>query len=78
MATSIVKVYNSRYNELAAGVKVSLGFDGIMSLGFTRDVYTDSNGVAVVEHSGTGNCTVYVNGSRKDDFYAPGSITVTI
>lgn len=78
MATSIVKVYNSRYNELAAGVKVSLHFNGIMSLGFTRDVCTDNNGVAVIEHSGTGNCTIYVDGGKKEEFYAPGSVTITI
>ena len=78
MATSIVKVYNSRYNEWTANVRVELGWDGIRNLGFSRTVYTNNNGIAEIDHSATGECTVYINGQRTTSFYAPGSITVTI
>ena len=79
MATSIVKVYNSRYNEWADNARVELQWDGIRNLGFSRTVYTNRNGVAEIDHSSTGECTVYVNGQKtRTTFYAPNTITVTI
>ena len=78
MATSIIKIYNSRYNEWAEGVRVALAFSGFTNLGSTADFMTDANGTAIIEHSATGNCTVYANGRKVDQFYAPGSLTITI
>jgi hypothetical protein len=79
MATSIVKVYNSRYKEWAENVRVELGWNGIVNLGFSKTVYTNRNGVAEIDHSATGDCTVYINGQRTSTtFYAPDTVTVTI
>lgn len=50
------------------GARVALGF----SNGVTDSVYTDSDGEAVIEHSTTGNATVYVNGQDKGSMNAPG------
>jgi hypothetical protein len=79
MATSIVKVYNSRYSEWADNVRVELHWDGIMNLGFSQTVYTNRNGIAEIDHAASGTCTVYIDGRKTNHtFYAPGSTTVTI
>ncbi|MEE9356311.1 MAG: hypothetical protein V3U75_12035 [Methylococcaceae bacterium] len=51
------------------GKKVTLGF----SSGTTSPAYTDFEGKAVIEHASTGRATVYVNGSDKGTFNAPGT-----
>ena len=56
------------------GTKVVLGFNG----GMTKPAYTDRDGRAVVEHSSTGRATVYVSGSSKGTFQAPGTFVATI
>ena len=56
------------------GTRVRLGF----SLGVTKDFFTDRDGVAIVEHPSTGKATVYVSGSDKGSFNAPGTFVVTI
>lgn len=56
------------------GTRVTLGF----SLGVTKDFFTDRDGLAIVEHASTGKATVYVSGSDKGSFNAPGTFVVTI
>jgi hypothetical protein len=79
MATSIVKVYNSRYSEWAENVRVELVWSGISNLGSSESVLTNRNGIAEINHTATGNCTVYIDGRKANEtFYAPGSITITL
>lgn len=54
------------------GARVSLGF----STGVTRDVFTDRDGVALLEHATVGRAEVYVNGKRCGSFRAPGETAV--
>lgn len=61
MATSIVKVYNSRYGQWEENAKVVLGWNGFINLGMSRPFYTNSNGVAILEHTATGEAEIYVN-----------------
>lgn len=56
------------------GARVVLGF----SNGVTDSVYTDSDGEAVIEHLGSGNATVYVNGQDKGSMNTPGRKLVFI
>ena len=56
------------------GTRVTLGF----SLGVTKDFFTDRDGLAIVEHTSTGKATVYVSGSDKGSFNAPGTFVATI
>lgn len=46
--------------------------------GMTKDFFTDRDGMAIVEHASTGKATVYVSGSDKGFFNAPGTFVVTI
>jgi hypothetical protein len=71
MLTSKITVY--RNNKLVKGVRVVLEFTGFASLGFTRDFYTNSDGVAYVEHGSKGNANVYLDGKKVGSIYAPGS-----
>jgi hypothetical protein len=73
MATSIIKVYNTRAGRPEPNAKVVLGWNGIANLGHSSPAYTDSNGTAVVNHSSTGEATVYVNGKEMNQkIYTPG------
>ena len=74
MDTSIVKVYNSKYGKWEKNARVVLGF----SFGMTKPVFTNSNGVAEVKHSTTGQATIYVNGKTFEKMKTPGAHTVTI
>lgn len=65
MATSIVKVYDSRAGKWLKNAKVVLGWNGFVNLGMSKPTYTNSDGIAEVNHSATGNATIYVNGKRK-------------
>jgi len=56
------------------GMKVSLGF----STGVSKPSFTDRDGVAIVEHASTGKAIVYVRGSNKGTFHAPGKFVVTL
>ncbi len=56
------------------GKKVTLGF----STGLTKAFFTDKEGMAIVEHSSKGKATVYVSGSNKGTFRAPGTYVVTL
>jgi hypothetical protein len=59
------------------GTRVSIGFTGLLG-GMTKNFYTDAYGVALVEHSSTGNADVYVSGTKKGSFHAPGETVVFI
>ena len=56
------------------GAKVVLGFSG----GMTKPAYTDSQGIAVVEHASTGRADVYVSGSKVGSLQSPGETAVFI
>ncbi|MDM8543852.1 hypothetical protein QUF90_22485 [Desulfococcaceae bacterium HSG9] len=53
--------------------KVVLGFNA----GMTKPAYTDNRGTVTIEHSSTGNATVYVSGKKCGTFHAPGRTSVT-
>ena len=59
------------------GTKVVLGFTSIIG-GMTKPAYTDSSGLALVEHSSTGNADVYVSGTKVGSLHAPGETVVFI
>jgi len=58
----------------ASGAKVSMGFSG----GFTKNFFTDRNGVATIAHASRGRASVYVRGSNKGSFQAPGEFVAFI
>lgn len=70
MPTSKITVYKNR--RLAKGVKVSLEYSGFTQMGFTKKFLTNSDGVAYVEHSSTGQANVYLDGSKKGSMKTPG------
>jgi len=78
MKTSIVKVYNSQYGKWESNVKVRLSWSGFVNLGMSSPVYTDRNGTAIIEHSATGQATVFVNGREVGRMQTPGDWTVRI
>ena len=59
------------------GTKVVLGFTSLLG-GMTKPAYTDAYGIALVEHSSTGNADIYVSGSKRGSFHAPGETAVFI
>lgn len=59
----------------ATGKRVSLDFH---YGGITKGFYTDRKGVALIEHSSRGKATIYVSGSNKGTFNAPGETVVFI
>ena len=79
MATYRSVVYvQYKSGSKASGIKVQLGFSGLLSGGMTSSYYTDSSGRAIVEHSSRGTATVYVKGSKRGTFQAPGETVVFI
>lgn len=59
------------------GAKVTLGFGGLFG-GVTKAFYTDRDGRAIIEHASKGNATIYVRGSKRGTFKAPGETVVFI
>jgi hypothetical protein len=78
MPTSIIKVYDKRYGKWYENAKVALGWNGIVNLGMSKNVYTGSDGRAVIDHSATGKAEVYINGSHVGYMQTPGSATFEI
>ncbi len=78
MATSIIKVYNSKYGRWESRAKVVLGWDGFVNSGMSGQVYTNDHGEAVINHSATGEATVYINGKKQGKMRTPGAATFTI
>lgn len=70
MPTSKITVY--RNNRPAGNVKVTLEYTGFTQMGFTKAHYTNSDGIAFVQHSSTGNANVYIDGRKKGTLYTPG------
>jgi len=66
-----------RDGSKASGVRVALGFSHPLG-GVTRDAYTDSYGIALIEHLGRGRADVYVSGSRRGSLNAPGETVVFV
>ena len=73
MAESVIVVQRNG-GGYVKGARVRLGF----TFGLTDTVYTDSDGEAVVEHSSTGQATVYVNGAKRGTMNTPGRKLVFI
>ena len=73
MPSSTVLVYYGDGSP-ARHTRVVLGFSG----GMTQPGYTDDRGAAQIDHVGTGTATVYVDGSARGTFHAPGRTTVTL
>ncbi len=77
--TTTVIVYKDG-KRVGSGYKVSLEFVGGLSVsGFTKNFYTNSDGIAYVEHASEGTVKVYVDGNWSDHQTkgkAPGKISV--
>jgi hypothetical protein len=80
MATSIVKVYNTRRGCFAQGQRVALGWDdNLMNIGISKNHFTDKNGKVEIEHGTVkGIADVYVNGQKRGEMRTPGSETIEI
>ena len=78
MNTSIVKVYDSKYGKWLKNAKVVLGWNGFVNLGMSKPSYTNSSGLAEINHSSTGEATIYVDGKKVGKMKTPGSTTITI
>jgi len=78
MATSIIKVYDLSYSQWKKDARVALGWDGCTSLGTSDKVYTNNDGIAIIDHSATGEATIYVDGKIVGKMDTPGSATVEI
>ncbi len=78
MATSIVKVYDTRLGQWKRDAKVVLSWNGFVNLGMSDAVYTDREGSAIINHSATGEADIYVDGSKVGKLYTPGSTTVQV
>lgn len=75
-ATEVVIYKNGKP---ASGLRVSLEFG--WSGGFTKDFYTNSQGIARVEHDSEGRVKVYIDGNHSKygiTGYAPGRIPVNL
>lgn len=70
MVTTRIEVY--RNGKPAKNIKVCLEYTGFTQMGFTKNFYTNSEGVAYVEHSSTGRANVYLNGIKKGSLTTPG------
>lgn len=71
MPTSKISVH--RNGQPAANIKITLEYTGLTQSGFTSPAYTNSDGIALVEHSSTGKANVYINGSKIRSIDTPGS-----
>lgn len=58
----------------AKGVKVEMPING----GSCKGAFVDSSGKAVISHSSSGAAKVYIHGSLRGEFRAPGSIAVDV
>ena len=72
MPQSTIKVQKS--GKPLSGARVVLSFSG----GHTNEAYTDGEGTAKVEHSTSGEATIFVNGNEAKKMRTPGSTTVSV
>jgi hypothetical protein len=61
----------------ARGIPVRLGFAGVFINGITPTVYTDREGIAVIQHSPTGRATLFVD-HVPHQFSSPGEAWVKL
>jgi hypothetical protein len=66
MSESIILVQR-KGGGYVQGARVVLGF----SIGITNLEYTDSDGEATIQHSATGNATIFVDGKDVGKINAP-------
>ncbi len=66
MSESVI-IVQRRGGGYVQGARVVLGF----SNGVTDPVYTNSNGEATIQHSATGNATIFVDGKDVGKINAP-------
>lgn len=62
MPTTHIRVYSTRYNKYLSGARVVLGWMFGFNAGQSQPHKTDSNGEVYIDHSSTGDATVYVDG----------------
>lgn len=62
----------------AKGQKVVLSISGILTGGVTPAVYTNDRGVAIIDHSATGEAKIIVNGTTKRSERVPCDTVVFI
>jgi hypothetical protein len=72
MNTSVIRVYDGKLKRMANRARVVLSIDGIFSGGMTKEVYTNEQGIAYVQHASTGMATVYINGREVGRMRVPG------
>lgn len=67
---SKITVY--RNSKPVSGIRVTLEYTGWSQSGFTSPAFTDSNGVAIIEHASTGPANIWIDGARKGQMNTPG------
>jgi len=72
MPQSTIKVQKS--GKPLSGARVVLSFSG----GHTHEAYTDGEGNAKVDHSSSGEATIFVNGNETKKMRTPGSASVSV
>lgn len=78
MHTTTVRVILGRTGLPLGGARVLLGWDGLINLGMSREVTTNAEGRAVIQHSATGMATVFVDGRAREEVQTPGQIIVRV
>lgn len=76
--TSQVTVYKGGKPKSRSRVALLFSW-GMMGSGWSKDAYTDSSGVAYVEHDSQGKAQIYVDGefnSHRTEGNFPGKATV--
>ena len=58
----------------AKGVKVDMSISGASC----KPAYVDRDGKAVIQHASSGPAKVYIHGSCRGEFRAPGTIAVNV
>jgi len=76
MPSSTVTI--TRNGRPASGIRVVLEWNGFVNLGQSDPVYTNSDGVAFIQHSSTGSATVYVDGKNQGKMSTPGGKPVRL
>ncbi len=69
------KITVLRNGKPAMNIKVTLEFVGIVNMGFTKAIFTDKNGIALISHSSNGKALVYLDGRRWGELFAPNQDT---
>ncbi len=52
-------------------IKVTLEFVGVVNMGFTKAIFTNENGIALISHASNGKAIVYLDGRRWGELFAP-------